>query len=265
MKGSFWIEKYMQKHWNTLDLTYILSSTDTSCTHYYTFSSNSNRISLASIDVQHTLGNFGKLQFRCFFLFWTRSITLMATKERKKQFMAQMHLLIVISKFRFLDFGKVPQNLYHIYHNNYDLQIENLQSADNAIKSITKFGIASQNKNKMMSRWQCSGNRTETVKRGVFESGVTFGSTIYDEAQLVGYAKFRNAILKMKSCYGFEPQCGAQQLQQLSLLQFTKKKITCIQTTSFIGIIILLSTQFKLMVKGNKWFTKSLYKNQTEP
>lgn len=76
----------------------------------------------------------------------------MATKERKKQFMAQMHLIIVISKFRFLDFGKVPQNLYHIYHNNYDLQIENLQSADNAIKSITKFGIASQNKNKMMSR-----------------------------------------------------------------------------------------------------------------
>lgn len=42
----------------------------------------------------------------------------------------------------------------------------------------------------------------------------------HDKAQLVGYAKFINAILKMKSCYGFGPQCGAQQLQ-LSLLHFT--------------------------------------------
>lgn len=69
--------------------------------------------------------------------------------------------------------------------------------------------------------------------KDVFELVVTFGQGIHGEAQfLVGYAKFRNAILKMKSCYGLGPQCGAQQLQQLSLLQFTKKRI---QTTSFIG------------------------------
>lgn len=33
-KDHFELKKYMQKHWNTLDLTYILSSTDISCTHY---------------------------------------------------------------------------------------------------------------------------------------------------------------------------------------------------------------------------------------
>lgn len=113
---------------------------------------------------------------------------------------------------------------YRNYERSSNAHPNNLQSADNAIKSKTLRRVQTRikttiwNNGCLFVKWD--GNGFERFSSRVSLSGLH----IHNKALLVGYAKFINAILKMKSCYGFGPQCGAQQLQQLSLLHFETKK-----------------------------------------